>query len=391
MKKTITYNLATESYNSDQFYNDLYEFSSCCFEQNYKNFSGLIKNYSSFLKVTRKGDIRSPHEYIFELLSIGVYWINYGEYSVASSRNNLAIMHGLYNLRRKFKAVKSQTDLLRGILTPSKLLKMNDRENLRLNNTTFRKLILWLKATGEFREEAARLDLWCEFFITACDKPAIYFTKIVSAAHSFISQANHELSRYTYNVENYLTNSAPLKKGKEDYLFCSRKVSDYHLSMVGAELMNIAFRENFLKTSKKVLLLPACMKSAPRYCKAKRETLDSTCTGCDQKCAINKYHKMEELLGFEVHIIPHSTDFSNWLKTWAVGKDIGVIGVACILNLITGGLEMRDLNIPAQCLFLDYCGCSAHWDEQGIPTEINETRLKYILSRRELADNKAAM
>jgi len=391
MKKTITYNLAPESYNSNQFYTSLHEFSARCFEKNHKIFSGLIEEHCSFLKSARKADIRTPHEYIFEILSIGVYWINYGEYSVASSANNLMLMHGLYKLRQKVKVVKSRADRLRGILTPGKLLKINDRENLSLNNATFLKLIKWLEATGEFREEAARLRLWHNYFTTACNSQAIYFTKIISAAHSFISEANQELSLYTFNVENYLANSAPLKKGNEDYLFCSRKVSDYHLSMVGAELMNIAFRDNFLKTARKALLLPACMKSNPLYCKAKKETLDSSCTGCDPECAINNYRKMGEYLNFEVHIIPHSSDFSNWLKTWAVNKDIGVIGVACILNLITGGLEMRDLNIPAQCLFLDYCGCAAHWDEQGIPTEINETRLKYILSGTELSENKAVV
>jgi len=52
--------------------------------------------------------------------------------------------------------------------------------------------------------------------------------------------------------------------------------------------------------------------------------------------------------------------------------------VACPLHLISGGLELRKLNIAAQCVFLDYCGCKNHWHQDGIMTDMNSRQLLKI-------------
>lgn len=103
------------------------------------------------------------------------------------------------------------------------------------------------------------------------------------------------------------------------------------------------------------------------------------CTGCDLECRVYHLTKLGKEKNFSVHIIPHSSDFTTWLKTWAVNTGIGIVGVACPLNLITGGLELKSLNIPAQCLLLDYCGCRNHWDKDGFATDLNTTKLLEIL------------
>jgi hypothetical protein len=67
------------------------------------------------------------------------------------------------------------------------------------------------------------------------------------------------------------------------------------------------------------------------------------------------------------------------LAHWANQKDTALVGVACVLNLLTGGYEMKRLNIQSQCVFLDYCSCKNHWDKKGVPTSMNINRLKQIL------------
>jgi hypothetical protein len=61
-------------------------------------------------------------------------------------------------------------------------------------------------------------------------------------------------------------------------------------------------------------------------------------------------------------------------------KDTGIVGVACVLNLLSGGLKARRLGIPAQCILLDSCGCGNHWDIEGIPTVLNVDQLKIKLN-----------
>jgi hypothetical protein len=75
--------------------------------------------------------------------------------------------------------------------------------------------------------------------------------------------------------------------------------------------------------------------------------------------------------------VPHSSGFSRWLERWQ-HTGAGVTAVACVLNILPGGLEMRDRGIAAQCLPLDFPGCRKHWDRLGFPTAVNEKRLVQI-------------
>lgn len=388
--KTITYKLNRYGETSDLFYTELSVFTNEFYKKNIGYFSELLVSYRKNVESISGERVRSDHELFFELLSIGVFWNNYNSYALGSNILATELMSGLYNLRRSYKPMKAEIDNLRGKLSPALLLKEQTIYN-NLNIKSFGKLINWLEATGEFREEVLRFRIWQNLFRIEKETAALWNNIILSVKDNFLVQVDKVLAKYTPEVDNYIKYSTRAKFGEEDYIFCKRPKTDYYLNMVGAELMNMAFRESFLKTDKKALLLPACMRRNPDYCMAEGDGLDMVCTGCDKRCNIFKYRALGEELGFEVRIIPHSSDFSQWLEYFAAGKNIGVIGVACILNLITGGLEMRKLNIPAQCVFLDYCGCKAHWDVDGIPTDLNVNQLKRILGKPINISNRQAV
>jgi len=83
----------------------------------------------------------------------------------------------------------------------------------------------------------------------------------------------------------------------------------------------------------------------------------------------------------DVFLIPHSSTLSKFLKFWQDKNETGIIGVAGILNLLTGGYKMQNHNIPSQCVFLDYCGCKKHWHDEGIPTRLNLQQLIKIVKQ----------
>lgn len=60
-------------------------------------------------------------------------------------------------------------------------------------------------------------------------------------------------------------------------------------------------------------------------------------------------------------------------------KGMGIIGVACILNLLSGGWKAKKLGYLPQCVLLYYCGCNGHWDGEGIVTGLNENKLQATL------------
>ena len=115
-------------------------------------------------------------------------------------------------------------------------------------------------------------------------------------------------------------------------------------------------------------------------CKAIARGLDILCTGCDPDCSVNRISRRMRNMGVKVYLVPHSSGFSRWLDRWQRDKGIGVTAVACMLNILEGGYEMRARGIPSQCLPLDYPGCRKHWDRKGISTALNEERLAQLVT-----------
>ena len=149
--------------------------------------------------------------------------------------------------------------------------------------------------------------------------------------------------------------------------------------MFAAEVLNRKFRKEFLQTKQKVVLLPTCMHDKQANCQAKSDGTKITCGHCSKNCNIHYLATELKAHSVETALIPHSSNFSKFLKTWKGNKEVGLVGVACTLNLLTGGYEMKSLNIPAQCVFLNYSGCQKHWHSTGIETQIDKEQLFKIL------------
>ena len=230
-----------------------------------------------------------------------------------------------------------------------------------------------MKACKEFNGEVKRFEIWDKFFSEQnSDIVERYLTMAVEISDKFEIICEKKLGKYSGNIDRFLENSKQRYKYKENSMFCQKSKTEYYLNMVGAELMNRSLREEFLKSKRKIVLLPACMKSVNgKNCKCIREGSDIKCIGCNDSCNIKKVKTVGENNNFEVRVIPHSSDFGRWLKTWKNSEEVGIVAVACVLNLLTGGYEMRSLNIRSQCVFLDYCGCKGHWHKTGIATNIN--------------------
>jgi hypothetical protein len=376
--KTITYNLKE---NGTDYYKDIREFSGRVLDYFPQNFNSSYSEYVNYITANKVEPVRTFEEYVYDFLSAGVYLNIYSSYSNRSSSRLLKLQKSLYQLRRKNKSLKPYIDPLRGIISTAFLYNKNGNEEITSPLKEFSKLILWLEAAGEFREETKRFEI-IHNFLRDCEQnyAADFISSIKKFGSWFESESIKRLGNYTRCVNNFIKEKHKKYRWKENYIFTGRERIEYHLSLVGAELMNEGFKKNFHETKKRALLVPACMRfKRDGKCKAAVNNFDMQCTGCSRDCSVNHLTKLGLQKNFSVHIIPHSSDFTTWLKTWAVGTNIGVIGVACPLNLITGGLELKSLDIPAQCVMLDYCGCSNHWDEKGFPTELNKTELLKIL------------
>jgi len=101
--------------------------------------------------------------------------------------------------------------------------------------------------------------------------------------------------------------------------------------------------------------------------------------GCTPGCKVNDLRKTGKKHDFDVYVIPHASDLSQWSPSKRK-ESLGVVASACLTTLVEGGWELKRYGVPAQCVVLEYSGCSKHWHPEGIETEINSEILLRILS-----------
>ncbi|MCX6150728.1 MAG: DUF116 domain-containing protein [Ignavibacteriales bacterium] len=390
--KTITYSLRNDESNSDSYYKDVADFTNIVLKESETQLESIAEEFQFYL-IKSKGEIlRRKSEYVFELLTLGALLRIYERNALSLPVLPQRILTTLAELRRRFAWVKPFADSVRGILSTIFLTRKNSFvfSNSKFGVDKIEKLIEWLAAAGDFKQDVIRLSVWKDYFNQIPEEKVInYIFASIRFAKWFEKQSVKALGKYTLGVENFLEYKHEEYKWREDLIFCGRQRVEYHLNMVGAEIMNRAWRDEFLSTKKKAVLVPSCMSIKTRFhCKSFFNGIDYSCKRCTINCRVNQLTKLGEQDGFNVFMIPHSTDFSKWLKKRAGNKEVGIVGVTCALNLMTGGWEAKGLDIPINCILLDYCGCKNHWDEKGFPTAINLNELKTVLNIKEKLDLK---
>ena len=379
----ITYSLRENQTCSDNYYTKAAAFTDEVLQQATDLLQGIIDGYRVYYN-TRNEEISSREELVLELLTLGTLWQVYSGDALGLDEGPGQVLTGLARARECGGSLKPGIDFLRGIMSTLFLSPdlYDNMFSLDPNMNHFDKLLLWLEASGEFKQEAKRLRTWQVYLNSLTHREAVnVLLTAVTFAVWFEARSNEELGPYTPNVERYLNEIRPEHYWREDVIFCGRRRVEYHLNMVGAEIMNRAFRESFLKTKNKVLLLPACMRLlTDSRCKMESEENGCKCCGCMPDCAVNRLSSLGRKYGFKVMVVPHESSISAGQTQEAVfDKDTGVIGVACVLNLISGGWMLEDMGIPAQCVLLDYCGCKNHWHHEGLQTDINIKQLECIM------------
>lgn len=371
----ITYFLCESNESSTEFYKKNLNFSKKVLNKLEGNFSNDINDYMNYINKNNMEQLRSKSEYLLEILMIGVFWKEHVNKAISLSKIPRNILIKLSTLREK-ESIKKIVDINRGLL---EYLFLNRRSNdkVKISLENYKKLVNYLKACGDYKEEAKRLEVWISYFFSLNkNKVEKILTSYLEFAKYFEDISQEVLGIYTKNVNLFLKNIDKKYKYREDFLFCSRKEVEYHLNMVGAQIMNEAYRKEFLKTKEKRLLLPSCMRiKDEKNCKAIKTEEGYICNSCSKNCNVNKYDKLGKKYNFQVYIIPHESSIS--VKNKIKDGHIGIIGVACVLNLISGGLKAKNLGFVPQCVFLDYCGCKDHWHDKGIITDINMSYLLY--------------
>ncbi len=377
--------------NSDNYYREVSRFTDTVLDKIVKIGEDAISEYINYFLVCKNEESINQKsinkkEIQLEFLLLGVLWEVYLPMAMKSNKITEKSLFFLSKLRQSNNCFKKIVDLFRGVLA-TLLYDINPNAKLYLTPEadilySLNRLIAWLEATGEFEMEVIRLEKWYDFLSELSpDKRYFYLERSLQLANWFRESSDDVIGKYTVNVESFLQKQGREHYWSEDIIFCNRKKVEYHLNMVGAEILNRVYRKDYKQTEKKLIMLPACMKLKQTNCEAEKTNFGYRCVHCSLKCNVSCITYLGEENNVDVFIIPHeSMLFSRKASKNILGNDIAIIGVACPLHLISGGWKSCEIDIPAQCVLLDYCGCKKHWDEDGIATEINYEKLKQILN-----------
>ena len=382
------YDLRLKDGSSDGFFAEAARFSDEFVAEIEQRAAPILECYSRYVQLNRCEAPRSRGEYALDLLTLGMALSIYAPKADRTPRWVTAAAELLCRLRHHTAGLKPAVDRARGVLFRVGMRPSSagtEREEAEPGAALLRKLptlIAWMNATIELQQEAARVDHWRRYLATLEVWEAERWIEVARDLFvSFEREAADALASYTQGVNGFLATRNAQRGCREDQIFCGRTAAEYHLNMVAAEVMNQGLRTAFERTAHKVVLVPTCMRGArAETCKAKVRGVDITCTACDPECSVNYITRRMRKIGATVYLVPHTTGFSRWLDRWEREPGVGVTAVACLLNILPGGLEMRERRIAAQCVPLDYPGCKKHWDAEGTSTAVNEDRLVQIMA-----------
>jgi hypothetical protein len=189
---------------------------------------------------------------------------------------------------------------------------------------------------------------------------------------SFIlHKLNKVLNEYTEKTDEHLR-SLPVFKLWDRTLSTTRM--QYHLYMLEVLLTNRIYSEEFRDTDKKIALLPYCLRDFKVECKSSPDDFDYQCRNCSKNCYQNHVSRLLFKNNIDAYIWM-TADIKKTAKSiFKSNKTLGILGIACIPELVAGMRRCQKYNIPAIGIPLDANRC-VRW--MGNYNE-NSVNLEYL-------------
>jgi len=169
---------------------------------------------------------------------------------------------------------------------------------------------------------------------------------------------NERLSSHTANVASHLRGLS-LTQRWDRTLATSEE--QYHLYMIEIELVNRLNRAGFRSSDTRLAFLPHCLHDLTADCRSSRRGEDYTCKGCSKECTINAVSKLLRRHGTTPYIWMTANVQSLLKRLQKEGKRVGVLGIACIPELVRGMRMCMNLGVPVTGIPLDANRCARWW------------------------------
>ncbi len=196
-----------------------------------------------------------------------------------------------------------------------------------------------------------------------------------SFAHFLVQTARGRLSSYTTAVQEHLRELSLLKRLDGVLSFTEEQ---YHLAMLEIELMNRANDGQFRKARRKLAFLPHCLRDLEASCRASPAGIDNACKGCSARCNVNAVSTLLRQHGIEPYLWMRADLKALFRKLRDEEGGLGVMGIACVPELVRGMRMCVKLDIPVVGVPLNANRC-ARWMGEFRPTSVEMEEVRRIV------------
>ena len=184
------------------------------------------------------------------------------------------------------------------------------------------------------------------------------------------------LNPYTQKVDDHLKH-LPITKCWDRRLSTTQE--QYHLYMLEIELTNRLCKENFLNSDRKIALLPYCLHDFSVNCKSAPTDFDYQCKHCSSNCYQNYVSTILSVNHIEPYIWMRRRSMKRLAKKiMKEGNSFGILGIACIPELVWGMRKCMKYNIPVVGLPLNANRCKRWWGK-FFPNSVDLEELQKLI------------
>jgi hypothetical protein len=181
----------------------------------------------------------------------------------------------------------------------------------------------------------------------------------VSPEGRLVNLLSKQLAAYTPGTQAHLRRLGPFDR----WGTLATSEEQYYLYMLEIEIINRLNAHQFRAASAKVAFLPHCLRDLDADCRAAQRDLDYVCKGCTDSCNVNHASKLLRLHGVKPYIWMTADLRALFRKAQSEGKSLGVLGIACIPELIRGMRMCLKHDVPVVGVPLDANRCARWWGE----------------------------
>jgi hypothetical protein len=203
-----------------------------------------------------------------------------------------------------------------------------------------------------------------------------YKNKPNSIIAKIVTEAESKLSKYFTDIDCHLK-SLTLSEKCDSTLTTSRE--QYLLYMIEIELVNRTNTKKFRDSDEQFTFLPHCLHDLDKDCLSALDGTDYVCKSCSKNCSINSVSKLMKVRNIKAYIWREADLKKIFKLAISTGRSIGVFGIACIPELVSGLRLCAKYNVPAIGVPLDANRC-VRWMGDFYPNSVNEKQILSLLN-----------